>query len=165
PVVAIDSQRERLILRRRPTRVVGPIGIRVDVKHIERARAVNLIAPIDLIQKPGELVDVAVRALVAAVGAVPVEPPAAAYRSQANGGRIPALEVARFGAEGVAQLLVAGGTRVDIMVSAAPDVHFVVHVVEVQRRGRGVEGGGQCGGPGVAVKTAATAADGARART
>src|SRR5271166_4126415 len=76
-------------------------------------------------------------AFVVAIRAVPVEPPAAANRTQPNGRWIPGLQAPRHVEVGVPQLLVARRIRMHVVVRASPNVDLVVHVVKMGRRAKG----------------------------
>jgi len=56
----------------------------VDIENIDRAHAADFVFPINFVQPPREKIDAGVRALVTAVRAVPVKPPTAAHRTEAD---------------------------------------------------------------------------------
>ena len=93
----------------------------------------SLILPVNFVQPPGQKVHAGVGAFVVVVRAVPVKPPAATYRAEANRIRIPAFQRSRFREIGVAHFVVGRRIGMDIAMRAAPDVDLVVHVVEVRR--------------------------------
>ena len=90
PVIAVDGRGKRLQLRSGKPRRIG-VGIGVDVENVQRPCAVDGVHPIDLVQPPRQIVHSTVIALVGAIGAVPVVPPAACHRTEAHGRRIPCL--------------------------------------------------------------------------
>src|SRR5208282_4653702 len=149
PPIAVDADSQRLQLSLRQPAGIG-VGISVDIEDIERTRARNGVGPRDLIQPPGEKIHAAVARCVArARSRSPVVIPATTDRTESNSGRIPGLQLARLRQEYAAQFTVSRRVGMNVAVRASPDVDFVVHVVEV---GDAVaEGGGECGGPVVAV--------------
>ena len=106
------------------------------IENIHRARARNLVLPVNFVQPPGQKIDAGVRALVVAVRAIPVKPPATTHRAQADRLRIPALEGARFGDERVAHFVVGGGCGMHVAMRAAPDIDLVIHVVKMRSRAK-----------------------------
>ena len=149
PVVAVNPNGERLLLGLSPSRSIRAVGVGVNVEHVDGAAAGNFVLPIDLVQPPGEKINAGMCAFVVVIRAIPVIPPAATHRSKTNRFRVPTFEGGRLGNEGVAHLVVGGGSGMNIALRAAPNVDLIVHVVEVRSR---AECGGQRGRPLVAVE-------------
>src|SRR6202171_4204787 len=114
------------------------------MKYTRRSLFPYLVLPINFIQPPRYKIHPRVRGFIVVVRAIPVKPPAATHRAEAKRLGVPAFEGSRFCYVGIAQFVVNGGIGVDIAMRSAPNVHLVVHVVEV--RG-GAERPWQCRGP------------------
>src|SRR5207248_1543646 len=94
PVVAVDAGGQCLHESRCQTRRIRTVRISMDIEHIEGTSARDLIPPIDFIEPPGQEIHSAVCAPVVAICTIPVEPPTAADRAEANRRRIPHFETA-----------------------------------------------------------------------
>ena len=106
----------------------------MDVKHVERTRAGNLILPINLVEPPRQKIHACVRGFVIAIRAVPIKPPATTYRSESHGLRIPTFKLGCLRQINVGQFIVPRRVRMNVAMCAAPDVHLVVHFIEVRDR-------------------------------
>lgn len=104
----------------------------MNIEYIQRSRFTHLVLPIDFIEPPRYKIHTRVSAFIIVVRAIPVKPPAATHRAEAKRLGVPAFEGSRFGYVSIAKFVVDGGIGMDIAMRSAPNVHLVVHVVEMR---------------------------------
>jgi hypothetical protein len=148
PIIPEDPQRQRPFLCQRVARSIRRVRIRMQIEHIDRSCSRNPVLPVNFVDPPRQKIDARMHGFVVIVCAVPVEPPAARNRAEANRRRIPPLQRPALGDKCIPHLVICRGLRMYIPMRRPPDFDLVIHVIEMRSA---AEGGCQRGRPRIAI--------------